>query len=161
MDSHAEVRATHRRNGLRWSAHFDLSCSLAPKDVQEEFARWTAESSGRLACSNRHPLVGSGPLNLEPGGVEPPTQVVAAAANVSPQGSIHCGREATGPTPIRSANVLVVNKELVQIREGADPSNAEEPDGRAGPDPRNQPREVLALGQSGPTPLGEPLEGAR
>jgi hypothetical protein len=33
MDSHAEVRATHRRNGLRWSAHFDLRCSLAPKDV--------------------------------------------------------------------------------------------------------------------------------
>jgi hypothetical protein len=33
LDSHAEVRATHRRNGLRWSAQFDLRCSLAPKDV--------------------------------------------------------------------------------------------------------------------------------
>ena len=33
MDSHAEVRSMHRRNGLRWSAHFDLRCSLAPKDV--------------------------------------------------------------------------------------------------------------------------------
>ena len=33
MDSHAEVRATHRRNGLRWSAHLDLRCILAPKDV--------------------------------------------------------------------------------------------------------------------------------
>ena len=33
MDSHAEVRATHRRNGLRWSAHLDLSCILAPKDI--------------------------------------------------------------------------------------------------------------------------------
>ena len=33
MDSHAEVRATHRRNGLRWSAHLDLRCILAPKDI--------------------------------------------------------------------------------------------------------------------------------
>ena len=33
MDSHAEVRATHRRNGFRWSAHLDLSCILAPKDI--------------------------------------------------------------------------------------------------------------------------------
>jgi hypothetical protein len=52
-----------------------------------------------------------------------------------------------------------MNKELVEIRQGADPSDAEEPDGWAGPDPRDEPGEVLALGQSGPTPLGEPLEG--
>ena len=113
MDSHAEVRAMHRRNGLRWSAHFDLCCSLAPKDVQEEFARRTAESSRRFAWLNRHPLIGSGPLNLEPESVKPPTQVMAAAANISPQGSIHCRREATGPLSIGSAHVLVMNKELV------------------------------------------------
>lgn len=93
--------------------------------------------------------------------MKPPTQIVAAAANVSPQGSIHCGREATGPSAISSANVLVVNKELVEIRQGADPSDAEEPDGRAGPDPRDEPRKVLALGQSGSTPLGESLEATR
>jgi len=63
--------------------------------------------------------------------------------------------------PIGSANVLVVDKELVEIRQGADPSDAKEPDGRAGSDPRDEPCEVLALGQSGPTPLGEPLEGTR
>jgi hypothetical protein len=106
MDSHAEVRATHRRNGLRWSAHLDLSCILAPKDVEPEFTRRTAESSRRLAWPNRHPLVGSGPLNLEPASLKPPTQVVAAAPNVSPQRRIHCRREATGPKPIRSANIL-------------------------------------------------------
>ena len=52
-----------------------------------------------------------------------------------------------------------MNKELVEIGQTADPSDAEESDGRAGPDPRDQPRKVLALGQTGPTPLGEPLEG--
>lgn len=161
MDSHAEVRATHRRNDLRWSAHFDLRCILSPKDVQEEFARRAAESSRRLAWSDRHLLVGSGPVNLEPECVEPPAQVVAAAANVSPQGRIHCGGEATEPMTIRSANVLMVNEELVEIREGSDPSDAEEPDGWAGSDPRDEPREVLVLGQSAPAPLGEPLEGTR
>ena len=91
--------------------------------------------------------------------MEPPTQVAAASANVSPQGDIHGRREATGSKPIRSAHVLVVNEELVEIREGADPSNAEEPDGWAGPDSRHEPSEVLALGQSDPAPLGESLEG--
>ena len=113
MDSHAEVCAMQRRNGLRWSGHLDLRCSLAPKDVQQEFARRTAKSSGRFARLNRHPLVGSGPLNLEPANVKAPTQVVAAAANVSPQGGVHCGREATGSLAISSAKVLVVNKEFV------------------------------------------------
>ena len=161
VDSHAEVRATQRRNGLRWSAHFDLRCSLAPKDVEEQFARRTAEPSRRLARSNRDPLVSSNPLNLEPASVKPPTQVVATATNVAPQGSIHFRREATGPKPVRSAKVLVVNKELVEIRQGADPFNAEEPDGRAGPDPRDEPCEVLVVGQSDPAPLGESLEGTR
>ena len=121
MNSHAEVRATHRRNGLRWSTHLDLRGILAPKDIKEEFARRTAESSSRLAWPNRHPLVSSGPHNLEPASLKPPTQVVAAAANVSPQRRIHCRREASGPMPISSANVLVVNKELVEIRQRSGP----------------------------------------
>lgn len=93
--------------------------------------------------------------------MQPPTQVVAAAANVSPQGSIHCRREPTRLKSVGSANVLVMNEELVEIRQGADPPDAEDPDGRAGPDPRDEPPEVVALGQSGPTPLGERLEGTR
>jgi hypothetical protein len=52
-------------------------------------------------------------------------------------------------------------KKLVEIRQGADPSDAEEPDGRAGPDPRDEPGEVLALGQRGSAPLGEPWERTR
>src|SRR5262249_35097719 len=108
---------------------------------------------------NRHQLVGTRPLKLETVRVQPPTQIAAAAANVSPQGSIHRRREATRSLTIGSANVLVMNEELVEIRQGTDPSDAEEPDGRAGPDPRDEPREVMALSQSGPTPFAEQLEG--
>ena len=70
--SHAEVRALNGRNGIRWSAHFDSRRGLAAKDVEQEFARRTAESSRRFACSSHLPLVGSGPLNLEPAAVQPP-----------------------------------------------------------------------------------------
>jgi hypothetical protein len=54
-----------------------------------------------------------------------------------------------------------MNKELVEVRESPDPPYAERADGWAGPDPRDEPREVLALGQPGSTPLGEQLEGTR
>jgi len=43
------MRAMNRRNGFGWSAYFDLSCPLAPKDVEQEIARQTAEASRRFA----------------------------------------------------------------------------------------------------------------
>ena len=54
----------------------------------------------------------------------------------------------------------MVNKELVESRKRTNPANAEEPDRRTGPDPLDQPRELVVLGQSRPTLLGEPLKGA-
>jgi hypothetical protein len=51
-----------------------------------------------------------------------------------------------------------MNKELIEISEGPHPPDAEETDGGAGSDPRDEPREVLAFGQSDPALLGEPLE---
>jgi hypothetical protein len=92
--------------------------------------------------------------------VKPPTQVAAAAANIPPQRGIHCRREVPGPVVIGSANVLVMNEELVQIRKRTDPFKTEEPPRRAAPDARDEPREVLAVSQSGPAAFGEPLEGA-
>jgi hypothetical protein len=108
---------------------------------------------------NRHPLIGSNPTGFQPARAKPPTQVPAAAANVSPDRRIHHGREVTWSLSSGSAKILVMDEELVEIRHGADPSDSEEPDRRAGPDPRDEPREVLALGQFRPAPFGEPLEG--
>src|SRR6476469_2517960 len=148
MDSHAEVRASHRRNGFGRSAHVDLGSSLAPEKVQQQFAGQTAQSSRRPAGANRHPFVGPRPLDLEPARAEPPTQVATAAPDISPQGSVHRRREAAGPLAVRAANILVMNEELVETREGPDPSEAEEPRGRPGPDTRDEPRELTGLGQS-------------
>ena len=47
LHSHAKVRATHHRNGLRGSAQLDLRRSLPPKEIQQEFPRLTAEASRR------------------------------------------------------------------------------------------------------------------
>ena len=157
-ESHAEMRPMHRSDGLRGSSHFDLRRGLAPKGIQEEFARRTAEPSQRLTRSNPHPLGSSSPLNLEPKIVQPPTQITATTANVSPQRGIHRRRETARRLAIGSANVLVMNEELVEICHGTDPFDAEESDRRARPDPPDKPRKVLALSQSGPTPLAEPRE---
>jgi hypothetical protein len=154
------MRALHRRNGIGWPAHVHSRCGLAPKDVKQELARLTSGSGRRFAWSSRHPLVGSGPLNLEPATLQPPTQEAAAAAYVAPQGGIHCGRQVSGASPVGAADVLVMNKELVEVRESPDPPYAEEADWRAGPNPRDEPGEVIALGQSDSALLGEPLEGA-
>ena len=53
-----------------------------------------------------------------------------------------------------------MNKELVEVRQRPDPPYPEEADGWAGPDPCDEPGEVIALGQSDSALLGEPLKGA-
>lgn len=68
MESHAEMRSMNCRNGFQWSAHFDPRYGSASKDVQQQLA-------GRS---------GSNPLDLKPATVQPPTQEVAAAPNISP-----------------------------------------------------------------------------
>ena len=136
------------------------TCAAAcrPKRYEQELARLTAEESRR-----RHPpsvtcsLVPAHWI-YEPATVKTPTQIATTAANVSPQRGIHCGREASRPVVIRPAYVLVMDEELVEIRQRANPSDAEEPAG--GPDRiRVTSRgKSVAPGQSGPTPFGELLE---
>jgi hypothetical protein len=155
------VGATHRRNGLGWPAHLDLRRGLAPKEIQQQFTRRPAEPRRRRAGSNRHPLPGPRPLDLEPVRAKPPAQKAPATPNVSPQPGVHGRPKATNPEPVGPAHVLVVDEELVEIRHLAHPPYAEEPDGRAGLDPRDELRKVRASGQSGATPLVEPLERTR
>ena len=126
--------ATHRRNGLGWPAHLDLRRGLAPKEIQQQFTRRPAEPRRRRAGSNRHPLPGPRPLDLEPVRAKPPAQKAPATPNVSLQPGVHGRPKATNPEPVGPAHVLVVDEELVEIRHLAHP---------------------------GATPLGEPLERTR
>lgn len=73
MESHAEMRSMNCRNGFQWSAHFDPRYGSASKDVQQQLAGRSGQA-----------LTGSNPLDLKPATVQPPTQEVAAAPNISP-----------------------------------------------------------------------------
>lgn len=84
MESHAEMRSMNCRNGFQWSAHFDPRYGSASKDVQQQLAGRSGQASRRLAGPDPHPLTGSNPLDLKPATVQPPTQEVAAAPNISP-----------------------------------------------------------------------------
>jgi hypothetical protein len=46
---------------------------------------------------------------------------VAAAANIPPQGRIHLRSQVSGFSSIGSADVLMMNKELVEVRQRSDP----------------------------------------
>src|SRR5262245_37557604 len=121
----------------------DLRRSLAPEQVEEKFAGRTAEPSRGFAVANCVPLVGSRPFDLEPDPAQPATQVATTSADVSPESRLQCGREGVaGASVVRSAHVLVVHEELVQVREGAHPSDAEEPGRWTRPDPLDEPPEV-------------------
>lgn len=54
-----------------------------------------------------------------------------------------------------------MNEELVQVRDGADPADAEEPGRWARPDPRDEPPEIPLRRQPHPASLGESLKRPR
>lgn len=153
------MRTLHGRNGIRWSRQVNLRRGLADEDVEQQFARRTAEKSRRFAWSSRHPLVGGGPLDLEPATAQPPAQIVAAAADIAPQRSVHLGCQASGTSSVGPADVLVMHEELVEVRQRADPPQPEEADRWAGPDPRDKSAELVAPRESGRALRGESLEG--
>ena len=159
--SHAEMRSTHRSDGLRRPAHLDLRCGFATEEVEQQFARRATESGCRLAPSNNHPFVGADPVDVEPARGQPPTQEAAPAPHVPPQGGVQFGCQAARSPSVSPANVLVMDEELVEIRHRADPLKPEEPNAadRTG-FARRAIGSRLAPRQLGPAPLGEPLKGS-
>src|SRR5262245_59370497 len=156
------MRAVERCDSLGRSSHLDLRRSLAPEHVQEEFAGRTAEPSRGFAVPNHVSLVGSRPLDLESDPAQAATQVPAPSADVSPECRLQRGREgAAGASVVRSAHVFVVDEKFVQVRKGADPSDAEEPGRWTRPDPLDEPPKLAVLHQTHPASLGEPVERPR
>src|SRR5262249_51586487 len=114
------------------------------------------------ALPYRDPLVGSHPLEIQPNPTQSATQVAAASANVSPQGGLQCGRKRVARAqPVRSAHVLVVDEELIEIRHGTHPSDAKEAGRWPRSDAPHEPSEVSPICQGHPATLGELLEGSR
>jgi hypothetical protein len=160
--SHPEVRTANRRDGARRSNHLDARRRVAPKEIKENLSGWTTDPNGGFAGADRNSLVGAGPSHLQADLAQPATEVAATAADVEPQGRLHHGRKGVaGAQAVRSAQIFVVDEELVQVRERADPADAEEPRRRPRPDPREEPPEVAGRRQPRPASLGEPLKRSR
>lgn len=155
--SHPEVCTPHRRNGFGRSTHLDVRRGLPPKQVQQQLTRRTAEPSRRRTRSNDGPA--AGPFNGKPTTLKSPAQKATPAANVAPQRRVQVGRQSARPKAIGPANVLLMNEEFIEVRQLPDPPEAEEPCGRAGPDPCHRAPELTTRHRD-PAPLGEPLEGS-
>jgi hypothetical protein len=156
------VRTLHRCDRASWSCQLDARHSLPSEDVEEKFARRTAQPNRGCALPRRDPLFGSFAADLQPDLAQPPTQVAATSANVAPQGSLQCGREGGArAAAVRSAHVLVVDEELIQVRHGADPSDSKESGRWSRPGPLDQPSEISLLRHRRSASLAELLECSR
>ena len=65
-------------------------------------------------------------MKLETGAAQSPREKPWRATDVAPQGLVHCTLVRSRTATVGSAHVLVVDEELVEVREPTHPSDAEE-----------------------------------
>ncbi len=88
----------------------------SPEQVQQDFAGWSDEISGRFAATGPHPLVRARPLELEPDVAEAPGEEPRCPSDVAPQRRIEIGRVAPRLAAVGPAHVFVMDEELVESR---------------------------------------------
>lgn len=158
-DLHPEACVTDDRNSVRRSVQFHLCRRLAPEEVQQDLTRRATEPNSGLDIPDHHPFASSRPYDLESDLAQPSAQIAATSTNVPPQRLIERWRQGVARAEsVGPAHVFMVDEELVQAREGADPPHAEEPRRWARPKTRNEPPELCAPGEPHSAPLSEPFE---
>jgi len=135
-------------------AHLDLRRVLAAEQVEQQLARRSGDARGRFPPPGPDGASGPGPLKLDTRTAQPPREVPGSAADVVPQRLVHALLAGPGITAVGSADVLMVDVELVEAREPTHPSDAEETSRRPGPERGDKPGEVPARERSLP-PFGE------
>ena len=96
------------------------------EEVEQQLA-WRSGDAGRgfpSPCSDG--LSGPCPVKLETCAAQSPREEPGRASDVAPKGLIHCVLVGSRTMTVGSAYVLVVDEELVEVREPAHPSDAEE-----------------------------------
>src|SRR5690349_23570685 len=140
--SHPEMRAPHGFDGRGGPAHLDLRRVLPAEQVEQQLARRPGDAGGAFSRPGPDGFRGSRPVQLETRAAQPPRQVPGPEADVVPQGLLHGLLVRPGTAAVGPAHVLMVDEELVQARDPAHPSGAEEPGRRPGPERRHEPGEV-------------------
>ena len=139
---HAESCALHGFDRRVRSAHLDMCCALPAEEVEQQFAWRPRDVGSRFPPPCPDGTSGPCPLKLKSCAVQPPSEEPAPAADVAPQGLVHGRFAGSGAATIGSAYVLVVDEELIEAREPAHPSDAEEAWRRSRPERRNEPCKV-------------------
>ena len=125
------------------SVHLDVCRALPPEEVEQQLAWRSGDGHGRFPppCSNG--LGGPLPLKLKTGASQPPREEPGRLTDVAPKGLVHVVVVRSRTATVGSAYVLVVDEELVEVREPAHPSDAEEARRRSRSDCRNEPCEIF------------------
>ena len=116
--------------------------TLPPEEEEQQLAWRPGDADGRFPPPGPDGPRGPRPLKLQACAAQPPREEPGRAADVAPKGLVHCMLVRSRTTTVGSAYVLVVDEVLIEAREPAHPSDAEEAWRRSRSDRRNEPCEV-------------------
>ena len=128
--------------------------ALPAEEVEQQLAWRSGDAGSRFPSPCPEGLSGPCPLKLESCAVQSPREEPAPAADVAPQGLVHGMLAGSRAAAVGSAYVLVVDEELIEAREPAHPSDAEEAWRRSRSERRNEPCEVPQRERSS-SPFGQ------
>ena len=116
--------------------------ALPAEEVEQQLAWRSGDAGSGFAPPCPDGFSGPRPLKLKTCAAQSTREEPGRATDVAPEGLVHCMLVGSRITAVGSAYVLVVDEELIEAREPAHPSDAEEAWRRSRPDRRNEPCEV-------------------
>src|SRR5215470_20104700 len=125
--------------------------ALPAEQVEQQLARRSGDAGGGFPPPCPDGPAGPRPLKLKTCAAQPPREEPAPATDVAPKGLVHRMLVRPGTTAVGPAHVLVVDEELVEAREAAHPSDAEEARRRPRSERRDEPGEVPLRERSSPS----------
>jgi hypothetical protein len=156
---HAKPRASDRFARPGRALHLDPGCILAPEEVEQQLARRPDEAGGGIPSPRSNGVGGSPPLQHESCTTQSADEKPAPMTDVAPQGLVHRLLVRARTATVGSAYVLVMDEELVEVREPAHPLDAEEARRRSRSDRRDKRCEIARRERSSSS-FGEAAPGA-
>ena len=151
---HAEPRAPHGLDRSSSPSHLNVRSLPSPEEVEQQLPRQPGDPSCGVSPFDVNDLRVPNPLKLKSGTSQAPCEEPRRATDVAPQGLVHRLAHGSRTTPVGPAHVLVVNEELIEIRDPAHPANPEEARRRSQSNRLNEPGKVLHRERL-PAPFGK------
>lgn len=152
---HAELGVADGLDRRGWAGDLDLRRVLPSEEVEQQFAWSPGDAGDGLTAPRPDGLGRPGAVKFQAGAAQSSRQEPRSKPDVPPQSLVHRVLVHSRTATVRSADVLVVDEELVQVRAAAHPSDAEEAWRRPRTDPRDEAREIV-LRESSSATFGEP-----